>query len=100
MILNGSLGILKIRIAGEDDHLCPGIVFVDKARHLKAVCCRHFDVRDHNVHRLAFQKFHGFHAVRSASHNLTVNGRPVHVIGNTFSHSDFIVNYKKLKYHG
>ena len=100
MIFDGSLCVLKISVSGQDDHLCHRMIFVNKASYFQSVCSGHFDICDYDIHRMIFQKIYGLHSVRSASHNLTVDGCPVHIIGDTFSHSDFVVNYKKLKYHG
>ena len=92
MILDGTLRVGKIRIAGQNDDFDAGMVAGDDLGKLKTVHTGHADIADNDIRLNDRNLLERHHAVVCLCGNLTAEVAPVDAVYQTLADGGFIVN--------
>ena len=92
MILDGTLRVGKIRIAGQNDDFDAGMVAGDDLGKLKTVHTGHADIADNDIRLNDRNLLERHHAVICLCGNLTAEVAPVDAVYQTLADGGFIVN--------
>ena len=98
--LDGFLGIFELVVAAEDDDLGRGHAVSDDLAELQTIHERHPDIGDQDVGSDRLQERQGHLAVGGFTAELKAVGLPVHIVADTLTGHDLVLDEEDFVQHG